>query len=274
MQKPTIITAITPNYLPYLAVLLRSLSESANQTTTVDVVVVHKGVSTADQALIRTQLDERHGLAWFEHSADEIARLNAPLEFIRCNSYFYSLLAPYILPDSDRALYLDADMLVMRDLTPLWQEPLHGHAVGAVTDWLSTFEIAVTRHKELGVPGDAPYFNAGLLLMDLNQFRADDIAATVWTHAEHHPEGLAAPSPQGFGQWDQYSYNLALVGRWHELSTHWNHFSERPVPNEAPAIVHFLGNGKPGRPTCQPHFTERFLETVSRTPWPTWRMMR
>ncbi|KAJ3562201.1 hypothetical protein NP233_g9727 [Leucocoprinus birnbaumii] len=68
----------------------------------------------------------------------------------------------HILP-IERVLYLDADVLVRHDISPLWQFDLHDRALGAIPDvghpmGHNSFE----KH---------PYFNAGVLLMNLTKIR-------------------------------------------------------------------------------------------------------
>ena len=47
-------------------------------------------------------------------------------------------MLPGLLPrDTQVVLYLDCDMLVLEDLTPLFDTPLDGAPVGAVRDWHS-----------------------------------------------------------------------------------------------------------------------------------------
>jgi lipopolysaccharide biosynthesis glycosyltransferase len=69
----------------------------------------------------------------------------------------------------ERALYLDSDVLVRADLKQLWNIDLQGKMIGAVTD------IGFPQgHEEIA---RQPYFNAGVLLMDLAKMRGriDDV---------------------------------------------------------------------------------------------------
>jgi hypothetical protein len=68
----------------------------------------------------------------------------------------------HILP-VERVLYLDADTLVRGNLTPLWKTDLKGRALGAAPDVGHPMgHDTVDKH---------PYFNAGVLLMDLTKIR-------------------------------------------------------------------------------------------------------
>lgn len=73
----------------------------------------------------------------------------------------------------ERALYLDSDVLVRGDLKQLWNIDLQGKAVGAVTD--IGFPMGHDHSTK------APYFNAGVLLIDLAKARGviDEVQVNV-----------------------------------------------------------------------------------------------
>lgn len=75
----------------------------------------------------------------------------------------------------DRALYLDSDMVVTQSLHDLFNLDMRGYPVAAVqdsylarTDWNHPTGLHTT-----------PYFNSGMLLADLGQWRKHNIAAQL-----------------------------------------------------------------------------------------------
>ena len=88
---------------------------------------------------------------------------------------YHRLALPELLPGRDRILYLDADMLALTDLTPLWETDLHGCAAAVVQDYFLGTE---KRWERLGLP-HPEYFNAGMMLMDLDRWRKEKLAACV-----------------------------------------------------------------------------------------------
>lgn len=71
---------------------------------------------------------------------------------------FMRLALPTILPDENRVLWLDCDTIVDADITELFEMDLQGKCFGAVQE----FEKSIRVGK---------YFNAGVLLMDLQRMR-------------------------------------------------------------------------------------------------------
>lgn len=96
---------------------------------------------------------------------------------------YLRLLLPALLPaEVDHVLYLDSDLLVRGDVGRLWSKVPLTAAIGASRD-LGAPRVssprALRNWRELGLPADAPYINAGLLLMNLTRWRQENIAARV-----------------------------------------------------------------------------------------------
>ena len=64
-----------------------------------------------------------------------------------------------------RVIYLDCDMLICGSIAELWYQPLGTAIVAAVVD------PGFTQHAVLGLESTAPYFNFGMLLIHLEQWR-------------------------------------------------------------------------------------------------------
>lgn len=84
------------------------------------------------------------------------------------------LLLPELLPELDRVLYLDCDIIVRQDLARLWEEThLEDNYLGAVYE--AAIEGQAERFRALGCD-PARYFNSGFLLMNLAGMRAHKVS--------------------------------------------------------------------------------------------------
>ena len=157
-------------------------------------------------------------------------------------TYFWIALAEGLGGRYRRMLALDADMLCLGgDLGRLMRTDMLGCPVGAVRDnrqWRTPMRRA-PEFRVLGRPA-APYFNAGLALVDTEGWAEADLSARM--------ARFAATELAPLGR-DQALANCVLYGDWAELSPVWNWMSTRdsrlltdPV---GPRIVHFIGGGKP-----------------------------
>jgi lipopolysaccharide biosynthesis glycosyltransferase len=160
------------------------------------------------------------------------------------------LLLPELLPELDRLIYLDADIIVRDDLAELWTTALNDYPLGAVPDaWAAENETMRQRF-----PGG--YFNCGVLLMDLVCWRAQSIERRAFALVHECLAGGA----RGPLLYDQDPLNDVLKGSWQRLSPRWNftaYFTDAAAAalsistkeidkvRDAPAIVHFVGGYKP-----------------------------
>lgn len=92
--------------------------------------------------------------------------------------FFYSYMKLYLdnlLPESvDRVLYLDSDILVVDDLTELWEMDLKGNVGAGVIDCLGE-----KYYELLGLGENAYYCNSGMILQDLKAWRDKKIGDKV-----------------------------------------------------------------------------------------------
>jgi lipopolysaccharide biosynthesis glycosyltransferase len=145
------------------------------------------------------------------------------------------LLIPDLFPGSvERVLYLDADCVVVGDLTALWRFEMGNAAIAAVEDG-----GGARLEREIGIEvADEGYVNAGVMLMNLVVWRRDNLATAVMAFAsKYNPRML-----------DQPGINVACSGKIALLVKKWNfqvHKLHRPKQWLEPSIIHFSGEQKP-----------------------------
>ena len=116
----------------------------------------------------------------------------------------------------DKILYLDTDFHVLgTDLMKLFDLDMKGAPLAAVRDVHQSVrpDRLPNEFKILGWD-NAPYFNAGMLLIDGAQFREQNMLSVLETFALDYPHALTAH--------DQSLLNLAYYKNWLELSPVWN----------------------------------------------------
>jgi len=200
----------------------------------------------------------------------------APFEHFLTRQYiskitFARLLIPEVLPiHVSKVLYLDADLLILDDLTSLWNCELGNAALGAVTD---SDAAANQRRLQLEAPAEYPggaggaiggctYFNAGVLLIDLARWREEQVSKRAMQFMREHPDTALA---------DQDALNVACVGQWKMLDDRWNRQRHDPLgylkmaPERRPSIMHFAGKWKPWNPASLSPDAQFYDDFRSRT---------
>jgi len=266
-ERLQFVTAADGKYLHYLACHVRSLTVHTSKEHAIDITVINRGISVRAKAELEALVPHPHRLMWFEPTREQLQALQAPLEFATCSPHYFRLLAPFLLPSYSRAIYLDADTVVVGDISPLWTMDLETYPVGAMRDYLECVRHAISNYEELGLDPESHYFNSGVLIMDLDHWRRERVAERVLSVCAQHKDCLRA---QGrWPQFDQYGLNVVLNKQWKQLDEMWNHASH--VPHSTERVVHFIGNGKVGFPDCQPSFTNLFYDVLCTTPYKDWR---
>lgn len=151
------------------------------------------------------------------------------------------LLMEDLLPeDIERIIYLDCDMLVRAPIEKLYEMDLGGHSLGAVEDAPTPFIMGRRDMRQnVGIFDTAdPYFNSGMLLVDLPKWRAVNVKAEVAV--------LAGKGWIGRLYYDQDVLNVIFKGRWQMLPWRWNTIDAH-LAHEAlhPSIVHYTRDAKP-----------------------------
>ena len=100
---------------------------------------------------------------------DRLSKLKLTIGYITAETYFRYVIAD-LLPDVDKLLYLDADVVVNGNLLPFYSLDLNGFYLAAVAD---SFVESKGDHRRLGLDR---YFNAGVLLMNLQTLRQDMVS--------------------------------------------------------------------------------------------------
>jgi lipopolysaccharide biosynthesis glycosyltransferase len=240
MSRPHFVFACDAAYAMPLATTLRSLTESNLGGWPLEISVLADGLSDSVRQRICDSLPELSArITWFSTDSRQYAELHTSAYISKVT--FARLQIPSTLADATRALYLDADTLVLNDLGPLWQTNLGGAYLGAVVDSLDS-RVKGADPRVAGVPRVRDYFNAGVLLIDLDRWRRDRVSERAVEYLFRFPNTPFA---------DQDALNVACDGCWKQLDPHWNFQDPGTTridalpPDRRPAIVHFITVDKP-----------------------------
>lgn len=158
---------------------------------------------------------ERHGAAVnvIPLSPEKLAGLYTSGQLSR--TAYARLQAAELLPRTvQRLLYLDCDILAHDDIEKLWEMNLDGHPVGAVKDFgiMASGKSWNEKEASLGVRDGEAYFNSGLLLLNLGQWRENEYGRKI----------AELVRQRQFRHHDQDALNLVFRDDWKVLPMRWN----------------------------------------------------
>lgn len=247
---------ISEHYVPVFDVFLKSFLQTISPEHSYDLIVFSSDIIPQSEKLIIDQVRPIGNLSirFFDPTnilCEHIAKNRH--KYLTLN--YYRLALPWILGKYDRALNLGVDMIIMRDLYPLYHTPLGDSVYIAGVrdlDYVGRLNIDIPA-SELGLAVPEDYINADVLLFDLKhirgQYQMDDLMSV----------------------WNRYLFRLAeqdVINMYFEnhilfLDGRWNVFPKGMISDERikkadkrfqdewrhdlmePYIVHFAGTPKP-----------------------------
>lgn len=259
----TIVFASNETGVLPLSLSIWSLLKKAADSSTYDIYVLSDGICNESQNRLQrivNDISSRHKLSFVDVTPVLDEQIEEKYSFYLPRSAWSRIFIPDLIPHASRALYVDIDILVCDDCSPLFTMDMQGAAIGVVYEAASSESSSF--NKDFDIPVSYPgYFNSGVLLMDLDVFRRDNLSARVMMFAAKYSDKLNAK--------DQDALNAALYDRairlhprwnWHDWYTRlslkanpkkalWRAHEPREVVEASlyPAIIHFIGAKKPWR---------------------------
>lgn len=174
-----IAVAANDYFIPYCATFLKSVAEHGNSKKNYDILLLSQDVSDANVKKMEKLLS-----AWENVSLrviDPSVLIDQYTFHIRghfSKETYYRLVLPELLPNYDKVLYLDSDMIAMDDVAKIYDENVDGYLLAACHDadtagLYNGYEKDKKRYtdKVLKLKEPYQYFQAGVLLLNLKEFR-------------------------------------------------------------------------------------------------------
>ena len=258
LSDVVVVFACSENFVPYLSVATQSIVENASASRRYDIIVLTRDISPASMITLTRQVKSGNvGIGFLDVDA-ALGDIELPHHGHFRPETYYRLLAPQLLPNVDKAIYLDSDLIVEKDIAGLFDVDVTGYPLAATRDadtigQIEGYDATVGPYlkNELGMRDPHDYFQAGVLLMNLAELRR-----TV------SPEEFLALSTQRMWRWlDQDVLNRVVNGNYVRVHMRWNYLMDwqhlrrthivsnapsdvRAEYDEAaadPAIIHFAG---------------------------------
>ena len=253
MDKLTIFTAADSNYELQVRVFIESICRSQTQPT--KVIVLGNGWTTGKIAKLKDMEKAHVSIEVRSVEISQIKEIQLSHGFPYATAY--NVIAPkFLLSEYTRLLYMDADIVVLKDLSDLWNSKLT-HPVGAVLDshiaWIGSPSMW-RPWKEENLDPKLPYLNTGVMLIDVELWNTNHITEKTFSLLKKYQLPCV----------DQDALNLVLAGRFDSIDLKYNlmpyhllkkfRYIDVVIPNsqiesaiDSPVAIHFHRSflGKP-----------------------------
>ena len=246
------------NYCDIMGIALQSMIDHMNPKLNYHVYILDDNISVDKKSLIY-----RMGMLFenlFIHFID-VHECKEKIENVFVDRYlsiatYYRFFLPELLPDIDKILYLDSDIIINEDIANLYHIDIAQNVIGGCLDFAvrdCNAEIFEKCHKilsSLDYKDFSNYINAGVILFNLKKMRELNITQTLLTTA----------LSTSFVFHDQDVINLVCEGDIKILDGKWNfvtHLSLEIYPYVVQqnaythiatnniGIIHYAGSSKP-----------------------------
>ena len=244
MESINIFYASDDNYAKPLAVSMVSIME--NTSSPVKFFILENNISeSAKNNLKKIQEKYNCSIKFLNVKIDEFK--NFPdLNWYSLNMYSRFLI-PILEPTISKAIYLDVDIILQKDIKELYEINIDKYTIAAVIGEKSIINTdTFKKHiKNLGLSNNHTYFGSGVLVINCNKWIEENITQKLYKIIENKKEQLKYP--------DQDVLNIMFDNDYYKLSTEWNRdiaclqddYEDDPNAVEKCFLLHYDGKEKP-----------------------------
>lgn len=251
-------------YVPYLSVVIQSIIQHANEKNNYDIIVLNKEITSDNKDILLGMCSKYNNISLRFY--DPSSKTNNRNFYVAASTYseeaYYRLLVPWILKDFEKAIVLDCDLIVKRDLADLLNVPMTSdQCIAAVKDvvyqgMLNGIEpdLKIYCKNEMKLKNPYNYVNTGVMVYNLVAIRNIMTEEKILNFASSHK----------FRIQEQDILNVIYEDHIYLLDLRWNYYVKvneiiktciTYAPAESamiydecrktPYIIHYANNPKP-----------------------------
>lgn len=213
------------NYVPYLTVAIKSLINKVSEDNEYKIYILSNDIKYSDIVEIKQYEKENIEISIVDinEKIKDIKNKVALRDYYSISIYF-RLFIPSMFPQYSKAIYVDSDIILNSDIANLYKTDIGSNYVGAILDEtvFTNDNFIYYVNEALGV-SEKQYFNSGVLIMNLQKFRDNEIEDDFYNWVNNHQFGSVAP--------DQDYLNCICKNQVTYLPLGWN---KMPICSELP----------------------------------------
>lgn len=259
-----IVFGVNKKFVPYISVVIASILQHSSKDNFFNFYVL--SFENLKNEIDRFVFSDYHNYNIYNHIVDRSKLPNISIRSPRLTiDTFLRMYIPLTLQYLDRCIYLDADVLVNKDIAELYKTNLDHYYVGGVSDNFHSFEKFLRDSRNLTMKKyglkDGIYINSGVLLFNLKAIR-DDAAEKLLISTLIKYSG-----DKDLLYYDQDLVNIAFNGKIKTIDPRWNAIVNFYYRTQVDCfILHFTSFHKPWNwPVIPAHFL--YLENAKISPY-------
>ena len=169
--------AIDDNYAKFLTVALKSIMDTASKDYIYNIHVLSEKLSDEHISEI-SSLANNHFKIYFNNISETIKGVADKLQLrdYYTLSIYYRLFIQSMFPEYDKAIYLDSDLVCLKDISKFFNINIDSYLLAATPEEVMQSVDAFGKYSEFAVGVKREnYFNSGILLLNLKKFREEKI---------------------------------------------------------------------------------------------------
>ncbi len=288
-HKVAIAISASNQYAPYSGVLIQSLIDHSSRERFYDIIFLERELSIENKRLLLNLVKPANNVAirfinpegLFEGA--ECIELNYPLET------YFDIIVPFVLGGYERVITLDSDMLILEDISLLYNLDLDEACLAAVPDLImqgyyvngyipsSRIPVPIREYFQTKLHIEKPekYVNAGLLVIDIKKYCQEIDLNTIVRTANSMKFAFADQDILNVLLGDKVLY---LPGEWNAFVPSSDHILQAinclgacnagcGIPSyETAKVIHWSGRPKPW--VCPDvMFGSEWWQTAQKTPF-------
>lgn len=262
--------AFSNEYVPYGGVVIRSIVDNCDPGRYYDLLILERDITDENKEKIASLVSDRSN---FQIRFVNVKKGISSMKFntqghFSMASYIRLFLLSDFFKNYDKMAFLDSDIICQHDVADLFDTDIGDDLVAAVDDVLMKWEMSLASigingfapimprdeylSDYLGLGSDMCYYNAGVMVLNLNGFR----------NINAYEKAIFKANSKGYIYQEQDIFNELSAGRIHRLDYKWNLIGVHKKDDviailddeclkkylaawESPYIIHYAGRRKP-----------------------------
>lgn len=248
------------NYSKYAGVVIASVLINSKDEDFITFYILDGGIDEDNKQKIQSLKNIKDCNIVFVQIREELFDIYKKIgthSYISISTYYRLKLAS-LLPEVDKVLYLDCDIIVNSNAADLFKTNIEDYYAGAVMDTAMKSSGWVPQLEKGNI-----YFNAGVLLLNLKKIREDNIEEKFEDYTKKEFDNIRVG--------DQQIINVVCQGKIKQMDSEWNvqssNFINRSDYTKAPKIIHYVGRQKPWIFGSMNYWKNLYFSVLDKTPW-------